>query len=100
MPDTDRVSWVTTVIAAVAAWVWAVNASRRRPTMRVAITKSGTVRSARIVNGTESSSIATTALTKVTVLDRIDDRVEVTAVWTPPTSLVMRDWRSPVLADA
>ena len=44
--------------------------------------------------------MAIVAAISVTMLERIDDSVEVTAVCTPPTSFDMRDCRSPVRADA
>lgn len=100
MPDTDNVSWVTTVISAVAAWVSAVKASRLRPTTLVATTKNGTISKDSSVSGTDNNSIAMMALAKVTALESTLDNVEVTAACTPPTSLVMRLWRSPVRDEA
>ena len=79
MPETDSVSWVTTVMADVAAWVSAVNTSRRLPTKRVAMTKNGTISSERIVSGIDNKSIATTALMNVTPFDKMFDNVLVTA---------------------
>ena len=64
--------------------------------MRVATTNNGTLISVTSVSCHDSTSIATTALASVTTLDRIDDSVVVTAVWTPPTSDDSRVWRSPV----
>ena len=49
--------------------------------------------------GSDNNNMATTALMKVTVLDKTLDKVLVTAACTPPTSLVIRLCRSPVLED-
>ena len=43
--------------------------------------------------------MATTADTKMIALDQMLEIVVVTAVWIPPTSLVIRDWSSPVGVD-
>ncbi len=99
IPETDKVSCVTTVIAEVASCVSRVKAARRLPTMLVATTKNGTIASDNSVSGTDSSSMATMALMNVTPLLKMFESVVVTAPWTPPTSLVMRLCRSPVRAD-
>lgn len=66
----------------------------------VAHQKSGSVASAMMVSCQERISIAMIAAMKVTLLERIEESVELTAVCTPPTSFEIRDCRSPVRAEA
>ena len=49
-----------------------------------------------MVSFQESSAMATRLETMITTLDRMLEAVSVTTVCTPPTSLVSRDWISPV----
>ena len=50
------------------------------------------------MRGTESHAIAPTVLMITTTFDRMLDAVSVITDWTPPTSLEIRDWISPVRA--
>ena len=73
-------------------------AIRRRwsPTRRASSTKNGVSASEKSASRQSSSSIATTVASTVVTLDTIDVAVEVTTFCTPPMSLAIRDWISPV----
>ena len=96
MPEIESVSWVMAVTSAAAFWDSAVTARRRWPTIRVRKKNMGTVPTATTVSCQDSTIIATRVLMTITVLDRTLDVVLVTTFWTPPTSLAIRDWISPV----
>ena len=96
MPDTDSVSWVMTVISAVASWALAVMARRLAPTNRVSTKKTGTVATATSVSCHDSTSMAISVLRRMTELEMVSDTVDVTTVCTPATSLDTLDCTSPV----
>ncbi len=97
MPETDSVSWVTALTSAIVSWASLVTRRRRSPTSLESQAKIGMVSSVRTVSCHDRTAMATRALAMMTALDKMSDSVEVTTVWTPPTSLVSRDWISPVL---
>ena len=96
MPEMDRVSWVIAVISAVDCWVSAATARRLAPTILLSRKKNGAVPTATIVSSQDSTSIAIRVLIRMTQLESTSETVLVTTRWTPPTSLVTRDWISPV----
>ena len=79
------------------SWVDRDTLRRRSPTALVSQKNAGTVITATMVSCQLRITMATTVDTKITTLARMVDAVEVTTVWTPPTSLASRDWISPVL---
>ncbi len=96
IPETDSVSWVTALTSAIVSWASAVTRRRRSPTILANQVKTGMVSRVSTVSCQESTAMATRALAMITTLERMSDSVEVTTVCTPPTSLVSRDWISPV----
>ena len=97
IPDTERVSWVTAVTSAIATWDWAATLRRRAPTHLVRTKNTGAVATATTVSCQESISMAIRVLVRITTLAMVSETVLVTTVCTPPTSLEIRDWTSPVL---
>ena len=95
-PETDSVSSVIAVIAAVDSWAWRATSRRRSPTRRASRTKTGMMATDSRVRGTLRNSIATTADSTVTTVDRTVEAVLVTTPETAVTSLDSRDWISPV----
>ena len=69
---------------------------RSFPTRRASRTKKGVSASEKSASRQSSSAIATTVASTVVTLETIDVAVLVTTVCTPPMSLAMRDWISPV----
>ena len=66
------------------------------PTRRATSTNTGVSASEKTARRQSSRTIATTVATTVVTLETIDVAVLVTTVCTPPMSLAMRDWISPV----
>jgi hypothetical protein len=69
---------------------------RSSPTRRVSQTKKGSKPRASRASRQSSRNIAVAAATTVVTLETIEVAVLVTTFWTPPMSLAMRDWISPV----
>jgi hypothetical protein len=69
---------------------------RSSPTRRVSQTKKGSKPRANRASRQSSRNIAVAAATTVVTLETIEVAVLVTTFWTPPMSLAMRDWISPV----
>ena len=87
---------MTTVTSAMAAWDWAATLRRRAPTHRVKTKNTGAVATATTVSSQDSINMATRVLVRMTKLAMVSETVLVTTACTPPTSLDMRDWTSPV----
>ena len=66
------------------------------PTRRAISTKNGVSASEKTASRQSSRNIATTVATTVVTFETIEVAVVVTTVCTPPMSLAMRDWISPV----
>ena len=99
MPDTDRVSSVIAVRSARLCWATDWSARRDLPTRKVKKTNSGTRTSDRIVSCQDSQAMAAKLETMITTFERMLEAVSVTMLCTPATSLVSRDWISPVRVD-
>ena len=69
---------------------------RWSPTRRASRTKNGVSASEKSASRQSSSTIATTVASTVVTLETIEVAVLVTTVCTPPMSLAIRDWISPV----
>ena len=96
IPDTDSVSSVIALISALDCCACAVTFRRTAPARYVYQTNSGVIASESTVSCQEITVMAMTVLSSVTTLDSSDVAVSVTTDWIPPTSLVRRDWISPV----
>ena len=96
MPETLSDSWTSDEMSAITPCLVAVMRLRWRPTRRAISTKNGVSASEKTASRQSSRNIATTVATTVVTLETIDVAVFVTTVWTPPMSLAMRDWISPV----
>jgi hypothetical protein len=95
-PLTDSLSWVIAVMSATDRCVAPATRRRTRPTRTCSRTNSGSRTTATNVSRHDRTSIATSALTTVTALPRIELAVSVTTDCTPATSLPSRLWISPV----
>ncbi len=96
MPETDSDSCTSDEMSAIAPWRVVAMRRRSAPTRRASSTKKGVIASENSARRQSSSSIATTVAMTVVTLETIDVAVLVTTFCTPPMSLAMRDWISPV----
>ena len=96
MPETDSDSWTRLEISDIDCWRWAAMRLRCAPTRLVSRTKNGTRTSAKTARRQSSRNMATTVAMTVVRLDAVEVAVVVTTDSTPPMSLAMRDWTSPV----
>ena len=96
MPDTDSDSSTRADMSASRSWRTAVMRRRSSPTRRVSQTKNGSRPSAATARRQSSRNIATVAASTVVTFETIEVAVLVTTVCTPPMSLAIRDWISPV----
>ena len=96
MPETDSDSSTSELMSARRPCFLEVMRLRSLPTRRVSQTKNGS--SARLKTARRQSrrSIATIVARTVVALETIDVAVHVTTFCTPPMSLAIRDWTSPV----
>jgi hypothetical protein len=69
---------------------------RSRPTRPVSQTKNGRSASEKTARRQSRATIAAMVASTVVTLETIDVAVDVTTFWTPPMSLAIRDWTSPV----
>ncbi len=96
MPDTLSDSCTSEEMSAIAPCLTVVMALRLAPTRRESATKKGSTASENSASRQSSRNIATTLASTVVTLETIEVAVVVTTVCTPPMSLAMRDWISPV----
>ncbi len=96
MPLTLSDSCTSEEMSAITPWRSLVIRRRWLPTRRASSTNSGVSASEKTASRQSSRNIATTVATTVVTLETIDVAVFVTTVCTPPMSLAMRDWISPV----
>ena len=96
MPDTLSDSCTSEEMSAIAPCLTVVMALRLAPTRRESATKKGRTASENSASRQSSRNIATTLASTVVTLETIEVAVVVTTVCTPPMSLAMRDWISPV----
>ena len=96
MPETDSDSCTSEEMSAIAPCLTVVILRRWSPTRRASSTKNGSRASENSARRQSSSTMATTLATTVVTLETIEAAVEVTTFCTPPMSLAMRDWISPV----
>ena len=96
MPETDSDSWTSEEMSAIAPCLTVVILRRWLPTRRASSTKNGSSASENSASRQSSRNIATTLATTVVTLETIDAAVLVTTFCTPPMSLAIRDWISPV----
>ena len=96
MPETLSDSCTSEEMSAITPCLAAVICLRCLPTRRAISTNTGVSASENTASRQSSRNIATTVATTVVTLDTIEVAVVVTTVWTPPMSLAMRDWISPV----
>src|SRR5205085_7342002 len=96
MPETESDSSTSVDMSARRLWRTDWMRWRSWPTRRVSHTKNGSSASEKAVRRQSSRTIAPTTVTTVVTLWTIDVAVEVTTLSTPPMSLAMRDWTSPV----
>ena len=99
MPDTDRVSSVIAVRSARLCCATDCSARRDLPTRKVKKTNIGTRINDMTVSLQDSTHIATKLEAMITTFERMLEAVSVTMLCTPATSLVSRDWISPVRVD-
>ena len=95
-PETDSDSSVIAVMSDSDSCVRPARRRRTRPTRTCSSTNTGSRITATRVSFHDSSSMATSAATTVTTLDRMELAVSDSTDWTPPTSLASRDWIAPV----
>ena len=96
MPLTESVSSVMADMSAIDFWV-CLDASRRTlPTRNVRYRKKGRMVSEIAVRRQSSKTIANSVMTTMVRLLKTELAVSVTTDCTPPTSLAMRLWISPV----
>ena len=96
MPDTLSDSCTSEEMSAIAPCLTVVIFLRCWPTRRASSTKNGSRPSENTARRQSSRNIATTLATTVVTLETIEVAVLVTTVCTPPMSLAIRDWISPV----
>ena len=96
IPETDSDSCTSEEMSAIAPCLVAVIARRRSPTRRAISTKIGVRPSENSARRQSSRTIAITVAITVVTLEVIEVAVVVTTFCTPPMSLAMRDWISPV----
>ena len=96
IPLTESDSCTSEEMSAIAPWRVAAIFLRSLPTRRASSTKNGVRASENSASRQSSSAIATTVASTVVTLETIEVAVLVTTVCTPPMSLAIRDWISPV----
>ena len=96
MPETLSDSCTSEEMSAITPCLVAVIRLRWLPTRRAISTNTGVSASEKTASRQSSRNIATTVATTVVTLETIDVAVFVTTVCTPPMSLAIRDWISPV----
>ena len=96
IPLTDSDSCTSEEMSAIAPCLTVVILRRCAPTRRDSSTKNGSSASENSASRQSSSNIATTEAMTVVTLETIDAAVDVTTLCTPPMSLAIRDWISPV----
>ncbi len=96
IPDTESDSSTSVEMSAIARWRWVVMRLRSRPTRRVSATNTGSSPREKAASRQSSNVMATTVASTVVTLETIEVAVVVTTFCTPPMSLAMRDWTSPV----
>ena len=96
MPDTLSDSCTSEEMSAIALCRVAVIRRRWAPTRRASAVKNGSRPSENTARRQSSRNIATTVAATVVTLETIEVAVLVTTDCTPPMSLAMRDWISPV----
>jgi hypothetical protein len=96
MPDTLSDSCTSEEMSAIAPWRTEAIRLRWLPTRRASSTNSGVRPSENSARRQSSRNIAVTLAITVVTLETIEVAVEVTTVCTPPMSLAIRDWISPV----
>ena len=96
MPDTLSDSCTSEEMSASAPCLVAVIRLRSLPTRRESAAKNGSRPSEKTARRQSSRNIATTVASTVVTLETIEVAVEVTTDCTPPMSLAIRDWISPV----
>ncbi len=96
IPDTLSDSCTSEEMSAIAPCLTVVIFLRCAPTRRARSTKKGSSPSENSASRQSSRNIATTLARTVVTLETIEVAVVVTTVCTPPMSLAIRDWISPV----
>ena len=96
MPETLSDSWISEEMSAIAPCLTVVILRRWLPTRRASSTKNGSSASENSASRQSSRNIATTLAITVVTLPTIEAAVDVTTLCTPPMSLAIRDWISPV----
>ncbi len=96
IPDTDSDSSTSADMSARRPWRTPVIRLRSAPTRRVSQTKNGSRAKAKRARRQSSRNIAAPAAMTVVTFETIEVAVLVTTFCTPPMSLAMRDWISPV----
>ena len=96
IPETLSDSCTSEEMSAIAPCLTVVIFLRWLPTRRASSTKNGVSPSENSASRQSSRNIATTLATTVVTLETIEVAVVVTTVCTPPMSLAIRDWISPV----
>jgi hypothetical protein len=96
IPETESDSCTSEEMSAIAPCRVVAIRRRSAPTRRASSTNTGVMPSEKTASRQSSSSMATTVATTVVMLETIDVAVFVTTFCTPPMSLAMRDWTSPV----
>jgi hypothetical protein len=95
-PDTLSDSCTSDEMSAITPWRSVVIFLRWLPTRRATPTNTGVSASEKTASRQSSRIIATIVAATVVTLETIEVAVLVTTVCTPPMSLAMRDWISPV----
>ena len=96
IPDTLSDSCTSEEMSAIAPCLVVVIALRLAPTRRERPTKNGSRASENSARRQSSRNIATMLASTVVTFETIEVAVVVTTVCTPPMSLAIRDWISPV----
>ena len=96
IPDTDSDSCTSEEMSAIAPWRVAAILRRWLPTRRASSTKNGVRPSENSASRQSRNIIAMTVAITVVTLETIEVAVLVTTFCTPPMSLAIRDWISPV----
>ena len=94
--DADSDSCTSDEMSAIAPCLTVVILRRWLPTRRASSTKNGSSASENSASRQSSRNIATTLAITVVTLPTIEAAVLVTTFCTPPMSLAIRDWISPV----
>src|SRR4051812_1700845 len=97
IPETLSDSCTSEEMSAIADCRVADSSRRRSPTLRYTQTKIGSTAKLNSARRQSSANMAIVTAITVVTLDVMEVAVEVTTVCTPPMSLAMRDWTSPVL---